>query len=124
MVLSQIHSFLAHSNCEQEREDNNNTLLAEKGILRTPPPKCKTLRKKFFPFFGSKRIIDDVDESWPSIFHRQGRLFNYTIRVWLSDSRCFMIKIEYLMRTSNHKIDFERNGSWFEMLLDIRTRLG
>lgn len=41
MVLSQIRSFNAHSNCEQEREDNNNTLIADKDVLRTPPPKCR-----------------------------------------------------------------------------------
>lgn len=41
MVLSQIHSFNAHSDCKPEREDNNNTLIAEKDVLRTPPPKCR-----------------------------------------------------------------------------------
>ena len=41
MVLSQIHLFNAHSDCEKERENNNNTLIAEKDVLRTPPPKCR-----------------------------------------------------------------------------------
>lgn len=42
MVLSQFHSFIAHANIEQDRE-NNNSLIADKDVLSSPPPKCKLL---------------------------------------------------------------------------------
>lgn len=37
MVLSQVHSFIAKAERDQEREDNNNSV---KEILRTPP-RCR-----------------------------------------------------------------------------------
>lgn len=40
MVLSHLHSFMTHSDCEQEREDNNNTI-DEKDVLRTAPANCR-----------------------------------------------------------------------------------
>lgn len=40
MVLSQMRSFIARSNPEQEREDNNN-VIAEKEVLRSPTAKCR-----------------------------------------------------------------------------------
>lgn len=39
MVLSQVHSFIAKAERDQEREDNNNTV-NKKEILRTPP-RCR-----------------------------------------------------------------------------------
>lgn len=40
MVLSQVHSFIAKAERDQEREDNNNTV-NKKEILRTPP-RCRS----------------------------------------------------------------------------------
>lgn len=56
MVLSQIHSFMQNANSEDERESNNNTLITEKDVLRTPPHKCRfSLRPEKS---GSLKIIN------------------------------------------------------------------
>ncbi|CRK86338.1 CLUMA_CG000079, isoform A [Clunio marinus] len=39
MVLSNMHTFHEHSNCDQERENNNNTVIDEKDVHRMPPSK-------------------------------------------------------------------------------------
>lgn len=100
MVLSQMHSFMAHSNCEQEREDNNNTLIVEKDLLRAA--KCRF----YFCWKQIRRIIyqpcDACFRLW--IFHY--KIFNYTMarrfQLWLRNS--VLIKIEYFMRTFNRKL--------------------
>lgn len=48
MILSQIHSFItnANSNCDEQREDNNNTVIDGKDVMRTPP----SMKCRFFGF--------------------------------------------------------------------------
>lgn len=58
MVLSQLHSFIAHSNKEQDRQNNNNSLIAEKDVLRTPPPKCR---------FCDVALVKRIDFYFPDI---------------------------------------------------------
>jgi hypothetical protein len=75
MVLSQIHSFLAHSSIKQEHEDNNNTLLDEKNILRTPPPKCRFLWH-----------CESLDKSEPELLMKSVKFFPVSRQFFIADS--------------------------------------
>lgn len=61
MVLSQIHSFMQNANCEDERESNNNTLITEKDVLRTPPHKCRFGFEKIRESENQQRLLPTAD---------------------------------------------------------------
>lgn len=110
MVRSQMHSFMAHSNCEKEREDNNNTVIAEKEVLRTPTTKCR------FHDGKPKSCLTKSEERannlwsnvesffWFNIFQLQQSLEVYFLLI----ERLVLIKIEYFMRTQTTNW-FQRN---------------
>lgn len=109
MVLSQIHSFMTNANCDDERESNNNSLITEKDVLRTPPHKCR-----FEIWKSGSQIISN--EFWRRLIEylMSEMLIRHGTHFPLLIARVFiffflielgvLIKIEYFMNF-NHKLN-------------------